>query len=341
MLVEERKKAADPLVKRIKYIGFWDEFDPEEFKMTKILRKHFHVEICDEDPDYVICSCIRNFYEITKYPQVRIMYIGENYIPDMNIIDYSICPYPVKLLDRCFHLPQGLKADNVNKYCSERHLIQKFDHDFLKEKTVFANFCASHESEYSIRGDFFKKLCEYKKVDSIGTYLNNTGVYVKCSDGTKREYQKKCKFTLCFESTAHGGFNTEKITDAFCSDTIPVYYGDPYIGDIFNKKAFINVADYDSFEDAIDKIIELDNDDEKYLEMLRQPVFNDSTYTTRLEEEYEKFLIHIFEQPIEKAYRRSRVYFASYFNSWLKNCYMMYNSHIVQLAVKLKKKIFH
>ena len=325
---------------RLKFIGFWSEFDPDKFKLTQILKKHFDVEICN-NPDYVICSCIGDFYEFVQYPQVRIQYIGENYIPDMNVIDYSISPYPVQFLDRCFHLPQSMKADKENAYLVRRTKAEvQFGKEILAEKTIFANFCSSHESEYNIRGDFFKQLCQYKKVDSIGTYLNNTGVYVKGSDGSKREYQTKCKFSLCFESTSHAGFNTEKIVDAFAANTIPVYYGDPYINDIFNPKAFINIADYDSFDAAIQKIIELDNNDEKYLEILNQPIFVDPTYPARLEQEYEAFLVHIFEQPLEKAYRRSRVYFAGYYNSFLQKCYKIWYSPFLQLAIKAKKKLF-
>ena len=144
---------------KLKYFGVWDGFDPETFNITKILRRHFDVVVC-EDADYVICSCIGEFYEFLDYPQVRIMYIGENYIPDLNVIDYAISPYPMKLLDRCFHLPQSMKSDT-----STAHLLRRtrgeitFGPEFMQTKTVFANFCASHESEHNIRGDFFKKLC--------------------------------------------------------------------------------------------------------------------------------------------------------------------------------------
>lgn len=326
---------------KIKYIGFWSGFNPDTFYVTEILKKHFNVVITD-DPDFIICSCIGDFYEFLKYPQVRIEYIGENYIPDMNVIDYAISPYPIQFLDRCFHLPQGLKGFEVNHHCAERSKNQKpFDQSFLESKTIFANFCASHESEYGIRGDFFKKLCEYKKVDSIGTYLNNTGIIVKMQDGSKKEYLRKCKFTLCFESTSHGGFNTEKITDAFYTNTIPVYYGDPYISTIFNPNAFINVSDYNSIEEAIERIIELDQNDDLYLQMLNQPVFNDPDYPYRLEKEFEEFLVHIFSQEPSEAYRRSRIYFPKYFESFLRNCSRIYYSPIIQIGQKLKRKLRH
>lgn len=134
------------------------------------------------------------------------------------------------------------------------------------------------------------------------------GVTVRWGNESKTDFQKKCKFTLCFESTVHNGFITEKLTDAFYSDTIPVYYGSPNITDIFNKDAFINCADYDSFDDVIEKIKELDQDDEKYLAMLRQPILVDSGYAQRIFDDMERFVCSIFDQPIEKAYRRSRVY---------------------------------
>ena len=59
------------------------------------------------------------------------------------------------------------------------------------------------------------------------------------------------------------------------------------------------MADYPSFDAAIEKIKELDQDDEKYLEMLNQPVLVDPTYPERLEKELGEFICHIFDQPVE------------------------------------------
>lgn len=157
-------------------------------------------------------------------------------------------------------------------------------------------------------------------------------------DSSKTEFQRKCKFTLCFESTKHEGFVTEKITDAFFSDTIPVYYGSSTVTDIFNHKAFINCSDYDSFDDVIDKIIELDNDDSKYLEMLRQPVFVDPEFASKTTDAIEDFIIAIFEQPLEKAYRRSRVYSAKIHDDFLKRANMREHNSIKEFAKRILSK---
>ena len=130
-------------------------------------------------------------------------------------------------------------------------------------------------------------------------------------------FLKQCKFSLCFESTKHEGFITEKIIEAFYADAIPVYYGSSNITEIFNPKAFINVGDYESFDAAIDRILEIESNDELYLEMLRQPIFNNPKYPQEKYEEVERFLCHIFDQPLDKAYRRSRYLVSTYHENFM------------------------
>lgn len=303
---------------KIKFVGFWDGFVPESHFIYQILIKHYNVEIVN-NPDYIICSMFGKPYEYCNYPQVRIMYSGENYIPDFNLIDYAISPYPIDFFDRAFHKPACV--DIFGRCLALETKNRNYSSDFVKKKEHFANFIASHESEYNIRGDFFKQLSKYKRVESPGTYLNNmpNGETVSFTNDTKTDFQRKSKFTLCFESTKHQGFVTEKITDAFYADTIPVYYGSDNVSDIFNPNAFIDCSRYSSFDDVVEKIIELDNDDEMFLKMLRQPILNDPKYVTKTLSGFEEFILNIFEQPIEKAHRRSKVYIPKAINDYLCN----------------------
>ena len=303
---------------KVKFVGKWEGIKPEDDVVCHWLAKNgYQVQVSD-DPDYIFCDIFGDpTYEYCQYPQIRIMETGENFTPDFNVVDYAICRYPIQFQDRNFYLP-GCACPGEHW----RELPRKnrnYSREFLREKKYFANFISSHESENGIRGGFFKKLCEYKRVESPGSYLNNMpdGQTVNWLNDSKTDFQRKCKFTLCFESTSHNGFITEKITDAFYADTIPVYFGSPNVTDIFNKNAFINCMDYESFDQVIEKIKELDQDDEKYLEMLRQPILVDPEYPARLDEELEKFILHIFEQPYEKAYRRCRVYYPKTHNDFL------------------------
>lgn len=304
---------------RINFTGLSirNEFNPHDNYLIDILSNHYNVEVCD-DPDYLICGVLYAgwWYEglyhkyILESSKIRIMFSGENFVPDFNLVDYSICQYPIEYLDRNCYFPCGIEAF-TNGRTFFRELQDKdrnYPKSILDTKYYFASFIASHDSEYNIRGDFFKTLNQRKRVESVGSYLNNmpNGETVDWLDGSKEEFLKKCKFSLCFESTKHEGFITEKIVEAFYADTIPIYYGSSNIKEIFNPKAFIDISDYSDFDAAIDRILEIENDDELFLEMLRQPIFNNPKYPEEKYAEVERFLCHIFDQPLEEAYRRSR-----------------------------------
>lgn len=326
---------------KLNYLGTGEDFDPKQNLIYDVLiRNGFDVDICD-DPDFMICDfSAENPYSYCGCPQIRIMYSGENYIPDFNLVDYAISPYPVTFLDRSFYLPACVWPRD--HWMELSHKIRGDGTiEFVKNKQYFANFIASHESENNIWGDFFKKLCEYKRVESPGSYLNNMpgGYTVDWKDNSKTEFQRKCKFTLCFESTKHAGFVTEKIMDAFYSDTIPVYYGSDTVTEIFNRDAFINCSDYDSFDAVIEKIKELDQDDEKYLEMLRQPILVDPTYPERLEKELGEFICSIFDQPPEKAYRRSRVFLPKRCDDYLARAVDQESLTMKNLVQRIRDKV--
>lgn len=303
---------------KIKFVGKWAGITPDQNLICYWLKKNGYDVQISEEPDYIICDALgEEYYACSRYPQVRILESGENFAPDFNLVDYAICRYPISFADRSFYYPG---CTNPGHYW---HALAKKDRnyseDFLKEKIYFANLITSHDSEHNARSVFFEKLNAYKRVESPGTFLNNMpgGETVNWLDDSKANFQRRSKFTICFESTSHYGFITEKITDAFFSDTIPVYFGSPNITEFFNKDAFINVTDYPSFDAVIEKIKELDQDDEKYLQMLRQPILTDTDLPRRLDEQLEKFILHIFEQPLEKAYRRCRVYYPKWHDEYL------------------------
>ena len=59
------------------------------------------------------------------------------------------------------------------------------------------------------------------------------------------------------------------------ANSIPIYWGNPEISKEFNTKSFINFHDYNTIDDVINKIIELDNNDKLYEEYLQQPFVTD------------------------------------------------------------------
>ena len=303
---------------KLKFIGKWEGITPEDNVVCYWLKKNGYDVRVTDDADYIICDVLgEDHYEYCRYPQVRIFESGENVTPDFNLVDYAISRYPISFGDRNFYLPGCTTPGHYWHALARKD--RNYPEEFLKEKIYFANLIAGHDSEHNMRSTFFEKLNAYKRVESPGTFLNNMpgGKTVNWLDDSKANFQRQSKFTICFESTAHEGFITEKITDAFFSDTIPIFFGSSNITEFFNKDAFINVSDYESLDAVVEKIKELDQDDEKYLAMLRQPVLVDPDMPRRLDEELEAYILHIFEQPLEKAYRRCRVYYPKWQDEFL------------------------
>ena len=119
---------------------------------------------------------------------------------------------------------------------------------------------------------------------------------------------KESKFTISCESIVYPGFITEKITDAFCANSLPIYYGSSYVKKEFNPDAFIYLGDYSTLEEGIEKVIEIDRDDEKYISMLMQPKFISEDYYDTMVQGLRTFLFSIFDQNKDEARRRLGFY---------------------------------
>mgnify|MGYP004606750783 CR=1 FL=1 len=295
---------------KIWFVGFWDDFDIDDNIIINILKKHYYVVIDKDNPDYVFCSVFGTPYSYCNYDAIRIFCSGENFSPDFNTVDYAIGYDEMIYGDRFFRrifIPMeydNTKYGSLIEQLKCKHL--NVEDNIIHKKNKFCNLIYSHERDDQARKKIFEKLCTYKNVDSAGTYLNNMPQNISVTRAEKLAFQSNYKFTIAFESVDMRGFFTEKIVDAFLANTIPIYMGDPDIETIFNRKAFINCNEYESFDEVLKKIIEIDTNDDLYLKMLREPIFANEKMCDGYDEKFEKFLLHIFEQDKSEAYRRGR-----------------------------------
>lgn len=290
---------------KLKFVGFWPGFNYRSNIFTDILEKYFIVEI-SENPDYIICSVLGHPYEETNYDCVRIFYSGENSTPDFNIHDYAISYNEMQFADRYLRHPVYMMYLPYLRPAEQKHL--NITNEILQNKTHFCNYIYGDGADREFRIQAFNLFNTYKKVMSPGIGLNNMPhISVIKSQDEKIAFQNTCKFSIAFDSISEPGFVTEKILHAFAARTVPVYFGDPHISNQFNPKSFINVSDFSDLNSALEKVIELDNNDSMYLEMLQEPAFITQEFVREKQTEFENFLVHIFEQETEKAYRRSRI----------------------------------
>jgi len=244
------------------FTDFWDEFNPYDNYFTKLLSKHFEIEVSPERPDFLFFSWMSKDYFNYKNC-IRIYFTGENIRPDYSICDYSIS-FDYDTYDgRNLRLPLYALYGDVNQL-----LIQKDPRSILIEKTKFCNFIYSNDRAKE-RKKLFDLLSKYKKVDSGGKAFNNIGFNV----GNKLDFIKDYKFTIAFENSSYPGYTTEKIFEPMVVDSIPIYWGNPNVKLDFNTRSFVNVHEFDSLQDVVEKVIELDCNDNLYLETIGQPYF--------------------------------------------------------------------
>ena len=310
--------------------GYWPGFNKEKNLFTDILRERYEIEISD-NPDYLIVSPLGPPFSYMKYDCVRILYTGEPLIPDFNVFDYAIGFDYLTVPDRddynryyrfpfCFY-----DIERVRRYA--KGLTLQEAKDALQEKKYFCNFIYSHRSAKGEREEILEILQRYKKVECAGSFLNNMpgGKVVSYPDG-KVAFLRLCKFTIACESISYPGFTTEKIVHPLFAGSIPIYFGNPRANEEFNPDAVILLQIDSSLDEGIERVIQTDQDDEKYIKMLMSPKLISDSYLDNIYDGLKQFLFHIFDQEREDAYRRLRMYIQGDHEFFLKDYSVFYGS---------------
>jgi hypothetical protein len=253
---------------RLDFCDFGHNFNKTNFFLFRLLSERFEVELCDQ-PDFLIYCC--GGQEHRLHSCVRIFFSGESDTPDFRKCDYSLAS--IKLDD-----PRHLQYPNYIHFGEPDEIIKRND-DPEKILAAKTRFCSVLISGYNPRKNhnrvaFFEKLSKYKRVDSGGKKFNNIGGPVPGGSRGKIDFLRPYKFNLAFENRSLAGYTTEKIFEPMVARCLPVYWGDPLITEEFNPQSFINVHDFANEDAVIEKIIELDKDDSKYLDYVRQPYFH-------------------------------------------------------------------
>ena len=196
--------------------------------------------------------------------------------------------------DTYLYMPDGVLRykellDNNNMFWVNRKKTQIS----IKEKKYLIGYC--YKNKVTEREDLYNKLVEKTKnsdkkcisfgrlygkypetqydLDDINIVNKNafgTGAEGIYSSSNKRdELFNLCKFVISMENCVDVG-PSEKMFHTFMFNSIPIYWGQD--SDIFNKKSYIDVLDFESFDDCVDYIVNMS--DEKIEEMMNEYPFN-------------------------------------------------------------------
>jgi alpha(1,3/1,4) fucosyltransferase len=286
---------------KINFCDFWPDLERDNWFLD-FLMKHFNVRL-DDNPDYLFFSVYGNNH-LNYNDCIKILYTGENIVPDFNLCDYALGTHYLDFGERYLRFPLYIYYQwDFIQYLKKRPDID----NWLKQsnqklhKREFCNFIYSNNANSDpMRDLFFNELNKYKKVDSGGGHLNNIGKRVE----DKLEFIKDYKFTIAFENSSVPGYTTEKLIEPILMKSLPVYYGNPLVERDFNLNSFIWVKDHSDFNRAIEEIIMLDNDDELYIKKLETNKFIENNNILIWEEKLFIFFENIFNQPVNQAFRR-------------------------------------
>lgn len=286
---------------KIQFSDWGKDLNPKEHFIYKVLAENYEIEL-SEKPDFLFYSCYG--YDFKKYENcVKIYLTNECLVPNFNECDYA-CGFDFLTFgDRYMRLPMIFLEMENNEFGSAREAGA----DLARRK--FCNFIYSNSFSgegAALRQDFAKQLMLYKHIDCPGKVLNNMKDAIAPRFGDwikgKLEFVHNYKFTIAFENCRSSGYTTEKLLHPLMAHSVPIYWGNPEVVKDFNPKAFINCNDYGSLDEVIEKVIELDNDEEQYLQMLREPPMQ-SDYKFDKYQKLAEFLDHIIgkgNQPFNK-----------------------------------------
>jgi len=227
-------------------------------------------------PDFLFYSCTGD--EHLKYDCTRIFYTPKNVRPNFNRCDYAFS-FDFPITDRNYRLPLYRRWPEYRQLFSPRNPER-----ITLQNRKFCSFMVSNSNAVE-RIEFFNQLSSYRGVDSGGRFLNNIGNPIPSGYDYKLNWMQNYKFSITFENSSYPGYTTEKLMHAFLADTIPIYWGNPLAGLDFNPKAFINCHDFSSFEEVIELVKEIDQNDALFKEYLCQPYLKDNLETDFCKEE--------------------------------------------------------
>lgn len=281
---------------KINVVDWWnDEFEKNYF-ISFLSRKYKIVQ--SDKPDYLICSLFGSKH--LDYDCIKIFITGENFTPDFNLYDYAIGFDFIDFEDRYLRFPLWLMETSAIEKAYKKHLN-------ITSDAIFRDFCSfvvsNGSNAHPIREIFFDKLSKSNFIASGGAFRNNIG---GANIKDKHSFIKKYKFNLAFENTQNKGYCTEKLFQALAAQTVPIYWGwgkEEFV----NPKSFIDIDNFSSIEEAIGFIEEINEDSEKYLQILKEPAFTVPNIQEIHRNRLEKFFDHIFEQPLKDCKRVHRL----------------------------------
>jgi len=146
----------------------------------------------------------------------------------------------------------------------------------LAEKTKFCAFVFQNH-RCQTRNRFLEILSAHMRVEAGGRTLRSlrhappqpTNIWYGYQATV--DFYRPYKFVIAFENSLGMHYTTEKLSYALRAHAVPIYWGNPHMGNYFNPDRFINAFDFDNLESLARHVMRVHADDALYLRYLSAP----------------------------------------------------------------------
>lgn len=264
--------------------GFIDQTNPVNVDFfIKLFNTVFNttIEICnDYNHSEILLESIfdSKTFLFDKEWKYSFLYSGESRL-NAHYKSYSCVLYGERNHDNIINVPLFVP----NLYCS--NLLDKYNSPLQIDHIPSNNVCVIISNDGGKeRNHFLEKLEEKVNIDYAGNYKNNVPRITHPYNSKEFvDYVSKYKFIISMENSRGDTYITEKILHGFSSGTIPVYWGSNRVTDYFNKDRFINLSNMNDVEQVVNTIVEIINDDKRYLSIINKPIFHNNQFERTIE----------------------------------------------------------
>jgi len=256
---------------RVDFTDFGGGFNKVENFFTHLLSQRFRIEICDP-PDLLIYSDKGHTHKI--YTCHKMFWTGESIRPDFSQCDYALTTF---FIDDPRHERLPLYVSHANGDPASLLRDPAEGRRLARGREKFCAFLARNGNPRRTRRrlEMFRLLSAYRTVDGGGTVFNNIGGPISLGKEAKQAFLSAYRFNLCFENRAFPGYTTEKLSDAYEAGCVPLYWGNPLVERDFNPRAFLNLHNFSTDIEFVEKVVELDHDEDARAAMLAEPLLPD------------------------------------------------------------------
>lgn len=207
--------------------------------------------------------------------RIKVFYTGENERPPEGRWD-AYLSFDMHSFDgRNAYLPlwwitsSDLLIPTVSPYLGKPITIEQMLSPRIPNLDGRKKFCVAFIGKaYPFRMHAISALSKVGKVDVFGGIARETG---RTRAKEKFEIAQEYKFVFAFENDLYPGYVTEKVPEAWATGAVPLYWGsDP--AKLLNQESFINLANFETLEDFVEKVRTVNLDDELWSKIAAQPL---------------------------------------------------------------------